>query len=77
MIILDRRVLSEGLEMDAPTGVETDAVGMGCITSGRGGTESAGRNGEGFVKAHGDDTTTHLSPHPFLPCYSRLVPQCI
>jgi len=22
---------------------------MGCITSGRGGTESAGRNGEGFV----------------------------
>jgi hypothetical protein len=49
MIILGRQVSSEGLEMDAPMGVETDAVGMGCIASGRGGNESAGRNGRGFV----------------------------
>jgi hypothetical protein len=49
MIILDRQVSSEGLETDAPTGVEMDAAGMGCVASGRGGTESAGRNGKGFV----------------------------
>lgn len=49
MIILNRWVSSEGPETDAPMGVETDAAGMGCVASGRGGTESAGRNGEGFV----------------------------
>ena len=49
MIILDRWVLSEGLETDAQMGVETNVVGMRCIASGRGETESAGRNGEGFI----------------------------
>jgi hypothetical protein len=49
MIILDRWVLSEGLETDALMGVVTNVVGMRCIASGRGGTENAGRNGEGFI----------------------------
>ena len=73
MIILDKQVSSEELEIDSLMGVEMDAVRMGYIGSDKGETESAGRNGKGFIigrrlKVPNNDMTTHLSPHPFLPC---------
>ena len=49
MIILDKQVSSEELEIDFLMGVEMDTVRMGCIGSDRGETESAGRNGKGFI----------------------------
>jgi hypothetical protein len=49
-------VLFEGLEMDAPMGVEMDVVRKRCIASGRGRT-GTGRKGGGFIMMEDVEST--------------------